>query len=277
MKTSIHIKILYTTAAFFFFSYMNCSDGMFSVNTDQDLPVIMLENQNDHSGIMFLIIELDTILTTNSRGELIYSFLPDGFYQAITGYPYYQKVKSEISVENGRITQSFHTVLKQQAGFRIEAPETTWVRGMLHELMFYAENLTDSTLTLAGYFEPLIMNAFVPVNSEWPDLPDQDSGYCRWHYGALKRNDFTAAPATVIEAGSMNTYYKTLSISSDCLPAGKYRIFLTITDLSRYPIYFDYRYFDDTGDVNYEKYFFMNQSLLKKDHLIEPAIIDITN
>ena len=86
---------------------------------------VRLENQLEHSGIMVQIVELDTLVVTDSTGAFNFENLPDGNYTLDARYPYFASGRDSVVVKNGEIEGPVHLELEQQLQFWIEPAETT--------------------------------------------------------------------------------------------------------------------------------------------------------
>lgn len=257
--------------------FVKCKDSSSPETGTNNKSSVKLENQDDHSGIMFHIVELDTILTTNHNGQLIYSTLLDGNYTVNVGYPYFKLIHVDITVINGEIDPALNVNLKQQVRFWIEPAETTITLYGDFSVRLYAENKTDSLLLLAGYNEPLILRAFSPSKHEWPYVSGKDSFYCEFTKGLLIKGDLTHPVSTIIEPAKISSFLYRCSMFHPCFLIGEYELYLTLTDLSRYPLYFEYERFEDLSNPEDLKYLAMNKSLLLKRNLVKPAILYIAD
>lgn len=238
---------------------------------------ITLQNQSDHFGILVKLIELDTLTITDSTGMFSFENLADGEYTLTAGYPYFSPVQDSIKVVGGTIQTPVNIELQQQLQFWIEPPETTISLSNSSLFFFrqFAVNITDTIVNVGGYSGPPDFKAYNPQGFNWPFIPNPDStiNFCQFRYGTFRRGYTTDAPQFTFMPGDTIIGGISSRFNTDCFLTGTYLFFSAVTDLSRYPEYFDPDFFLNTGDPLKVIYLQMNRSVFRKNELFSPATI----
>lgn len=139
-------------------------------------------------------------------------------------------------------------------------------------------NITNEPVTVRTWLDPINLWAIVPLDNEWPYVPNPDSlPFCYYHYTWFGGND-----AIIDDYRTTIQPYDTLiapvgtEAVNKCFQEATYLFLSAISDLSNYPEYFDpayvYGYLGGDKKALYEK---MNRSLLKKLELFQPAVVNI--
>lgn len=230
---------------------------------------ITLQNQDDHLGILVNIVELNALTMTDSSGAFSFKNLPDGQYTLIAKYPYFASTQDSVEVKNDAFQNPVDIELKQLLQFWIEPPETTvsYSNPSLRFRLFIV-NLADTIVQVGGYNGPPFFRAFSPQGFDWPS---DTTVNCQHFFETFKRGETLEAPQFVFIPGDTVSSIIFSSMYNNCFLPGEYRYFSAVTDLSHYPEYFDPDFFLSEDSL----YFKMNQSILKKYELFNPATIHL--
>ena len=96
-----------------------------SVEVAQYKNFVKLQGQNDHSGIIVKILELNQFSITDSMGYFELPDLADGKYSLEIKYPYFKTHKEEINFEKGHQANYINIELKRLFQFWIEPKDTS--------------------------------------------------------------------------------------------------------------------------------------------------------
>jgi len=251
---------------------------------------VRLENQTEHSGIMVKILELNRWTTTDSQGYFQFDTLQNGNYTFQARYPYFKTEEFSIMVNNGEIQPLINLHLKQLLQFWIEPAETTVSQNNFNNPNFFAfsgmrmklTNISSDPVKVRINHDPLYPWGLVPQELNWPCVPNPDNrpDFCYEHYGWLGNTDaiilfyLTIYPGDTLSRivpGPSNV------IGKDCVRIGKYLFFSLLNNDHYYPEYFDAAYFWIDTLPHPQPYNQLNKTLIKKQELFRPAIINITN
>lgn len=288
MRLFFNILLHYLTIpTTFFIVFLSCEGNFAPLNIGG--MAVRLQNQNEHSGIMVRVVELDTFVITNPIGNFELKELPDGDYTLEAKYPYFASAEQKVSVINGKITTKIQIELNQQLQFWIEPAETTISINNLSDSVYfsitgfrqYRVNITEDPVIVGTYLEPLNLWALIPQGFDWPYIPNIDSisDLCYLRYGWLGGTDaiidvfFTFLPGD-------KSYTPTIgspNILKECFQTGNYLFFSCVSDLGHFPEYFDPSCIRNLDTPNQEIYDEMNRSLIKKVGLFRPAILHVVD
>jgi hypothetical protein len=244
---------------------------------------IHLQNQTEHSGIMVKILELNRFVITDSLGYFEFDSLQNGKYTLTAKYPYFSSAQESINVKDNKIEQTVHLELNQLLQFWVEPPETTIFMSNQKDPNYFslatvrtsALNVTNTIVDVGYYMGNPEFVAFLPVENKWPYgsnyNPPND---CYLTFGRFVAFTFFNAGKITFQPGdTLQSYtWQLFSVRRDCFPIGNYLIFWAVSDLSRYPEYFDP--YNILGKPINET---MNQSLLKKNNLFRPGLVHLIN
>lgn len=273
------------------FLYPSCEEKVIDPERiDQTNFSVKLQNQSDHSGVMLKFLELDHFVLTDSAGKFDLSNLPDGTFNIEIKYPYFETIHAEVEVINEKIYSSISSnlELKQLLQFWIEPVDTTISMNnagnpyyfSLNVFRQYMVNISDNPVNVGTYVDPIDLWALVPLDNEWPYVPNPDSvAYCYLNYNWFGGTDAIINFRIFIQP--YDTSFVTVgstAASTECFDEGSYLFYSAISDLGHYPEYFDPAYvYGYKGEGKNHLYQKMNRSILKKLELFRPAVVHITN
>lgn len=280
---------MFCMAGFLLFCERDFSGRIIQNQKKGNRHIVTLQNQNEHSGIMLRIVELDTFVLTDSCGHFEFPKLPDGNYTFEARYPYFDSKQMNILITENMIQSEVQIELKQLFQFWIEPAEISISKSNIGDPDFfsvaglrqYRVNITESTLTVRSGLDPLDYWAFYPEGFDWPYIPNPDSlqDFCYANYGWMGRNDlfhdidliFQPNDTTWVSVPQPSIMLK------DCFYQGAYKFYSSVTDTYNYPEYFHPAFVRNLRSPNHGLYDQMNRSLFKKTQLFRPAKLNITN
>lgn len=254
---------------------------------------IILENQSEHSGILVQLVELDSVVFTDSIGYFNFGQIPDGSWTLKAKYPYFTSAEESVIVEDNAIQDTIDILMRQKLQFWIEPAETTISMDQSDSSVFtftlqgYLVNITDERVTVRGVLDPRTFFAISPQGIQWPFVPNRDNRteFCYEHYewfgatDAIDLFDFNFNPGDTI---SFRARLPEGWFLKSCFNPGIYLVFSAPSDHWNYQEYFDPAYFWDREKDPFpppwawEKSKQLNKTLLLKRELFQPATINLT-
>jgi hypothetical protein len=226
---------------------------------------VRLENQNDHSGVLLRVSELDSTAVTDSTGFFSFGGIPDGSWQIVARYPYFEPDTATANLANGILQERIDITLEQLFQFWIEPSDTTISMsqpGDEHTFRLFQwghlTNISDHPVTVEGELDPRVFVAIRPTEST-------ASKYCDEHYGWLSPIDAYDWFVFTFEPGEHRAFPLWIlgSYMKDCFEPGRYEVYCCISDQLTYREHF-------------EPYSSLNWTLLKKRELLRPGRVRIT-
>lgn len=253
---------------------------------------VTLENQAEHSGILVKLVELDTVVFTDSTGYFNFGKLPDGSWTLKAKYPYFSPIEESVIVRDSVVQTTIDIQLKQLLQFWIEPADTTISMDQGNSTVFTFTlqtklvNINNERVTVRGVLNPRQFFAIRPQDFQWPFVPNPDNRteFCYEHYewfGATDAFDlfeFHFDPGDTI---SLPAKYHGGWFLKSCFNPGTYLVFSAPSDHWNNPEYFDPAYFwDQEKDPlppawAWEKSKQLNKTLLLKRELFQPATITL--
>lgn len=290
MKDKLLIMSRYSINLIISFLLVGCEKVIDPEKYLQTELSVRLQYQTDHSGVMIKFIEADYFVLTDSTGRFELSNLSDGTFNVEIKYPYFEKKYAEVEVIEGEIYSniSLNLELKQLIQFWIEPAETTLSMNnsgnpdffSMNVFKQYKVNISDNSIIVGTYLEPINLWAIVPLDNEWPYIPNPDSlQFCYDNYNWFGGTDAIINYLISINPNdTLNTIVGPTYVSIECFEEGTYFFFSAVSDLGHYPEYFDPAFaYGYLGEGRNQLYKEMNRSILKKIELLKPAVVHLIN